>query len=201
MKRLIAVLFSIVLLIGCAMTTPVPPYTGPEHDVAMDTAFGPIDKVIAKASPTIVLRRYAIRSGSDTKIGLYKIEVGNPQRIKDVIYQIAITGFNGVTYQRKLGPEGKFSIKDEWVSARITTDMDEFGISTGVEGRKVSKIEDITLKDLPRKLGKVKSISVIERINVYDLYPESLSIFTNEGATIPDVYELMYEIKEILNES
>jgi len=200
MKRLIVVLFSVVLLIGCAMTTPVPPYTGPEHDVVMDTAFGPIDKVVAKASPTIVLRRYAIRSGSDP-MGLYKIEVGDPQRIKDTIYQIAIVGFNGVTYQRKLGPEGKFSIKDEWVSARIMTDMDEFGISTGVEGRKVSKIEDMTLKDLPRKLGKVKSISLIERINVYDLYPESLSIFTNEGTTVPEAYKLMYEIKEILNES
>jgi len=200
MNRLIAILFSIILIAGCTMVAPIPPYTGPDHDTIVTPIYPKISKIVAQASPTLVLRRYIVRGTLGNTIGVYKIEVGNQQRIKDVLYKMTVAGFNGTTYQPRLGPEGR-TIKDEWITAKIITEEDRYGIATGIENRQVVNLKDITPKDLPRGLGKLKSLHLIEKINIYDDYPESLSIFVNSGTTIPEAYLLMYAIKEILDEN
>jgi len=194
MEKLIAILFSIVLLAGCATVPSIPPYTGPDHDVSMETLVGPIDKIIAEASPTVVLRRYIIRTSGDTKIGIYKIEVGDQEKIKQALWAMTYKGFHGITYQPKPDMLGFL-----WTKARIDITY-EYGVPPGDMKKKVSDVEDITAFKLPRGLNTLsaKHVRMLESINIYDEYPESLSIFINAEVTIPDAYLLMYAIKEVV---
>jgi hypothetical protein len=182
MKRFIISLISIVLLIGCATLPVIPPYTGPDHDALIP--YEKISKIIAEASPTVVLRRYGLSSIDGSPIGLYKIEVGDQETIRWILFKMRHMGFDGITYQPEPDMLGFL-----WTKTEIKT----------VLKKKVFNVKDITALDLPRGLNTLspKHIKMLEAVNVYDDYPESLSIYIWAGTTIPDAYVLMYAIKRI----
>lgn len=182
-----------LILIGCA-TAPVA-YTGPDHDTEISLIYPKVNKIIAEASPTIILRRYIISGTSDNEIGVYKIEVGDQDRIRQALTKISIMGFNGEIF-----------IRDDiqpwnWQAIKITVDYKE-GLLTRLQKLIVSK-EIIGQRALPRNMGHLSPeyLHLAEHFSVYRDYPESLSVFVKSGTTIPEAYKLMYKIKEILNDN
>lgn len=193
MSRFYIIVICIVLIMGCA-TAPiiVPPYTGPDHYENTE----PISKIIAESSSTTVLRRYMLKSTEGAMIGVYKIEIGDQEKIGQALYRMEYVGFNGTTYQPK------DEILEAWATAKIDMN-DKSGLSTKLKKKQIVILTDTPRLELPGNLGKLslEHLSLIEAINLYDSYPEAISIMILPGVTIPQAYELMYAIEDVLRKN
>lgn len=137
----------------------------------------PIDKLI-KAKGDIQLRRCGVRfvedDGIRKRIGRYKINIGDPQKIRQALTMNIICGFDGWIFAPQTDN------KSHWHKIRIHRAQE------GTRGREESEIIPKDQLPVPYNMMPDKLLAKIEFFNIYPENDRATVVYMVSGTALSD---------------